>query len=82
MSGLSCGTLDLHCSMWDLFLRRAGFSLVVERGLSSCGMWAPERVGSVVCSTRALSLRHTTSSVVVVHGLLIVVASLVVEHRL
>ena len=31
-SGLSCGTQDLHCSMWDLSLRCAGFSLVVARG--------------------------------------------------
>ena len=57
-SGLSCGT-------WHLSLQRAGFSLVVVCGLLSscgvrvflffsCGTWAPERMGSVVCSTQAL----------------------------
>ena len=37
---------------------RAGFSLVVACGfsLSSCGTWAPERMGSVVCGMRALSV--------------------------
>ena len=35
--------------------------------LSNCGAQAPERVGSVVCGMRALSLRHV-SSVVVAHG--------------
>ena len=41
-------------------LGHAGFSLVVVCGfsLSSCGAQAPERVRSVVCSTRALSLRY------------------------
>ena len=42
----------LSCGMWDL----------------CCGTPAPERVGSVVCSTRAVSLR-LVSSVVVVHWL-------------
>ena len=48
----------------------AGFSLdeVCGFSLSSCGVWAPGHVGSVVRGTRALQLRHT-SSVVVVHGL-------------
>ena len=48
----------------------AGFSLVVACGfsLSSCGAWTPERVGSVVCSMQALSLR-CESSVVVARGL-------------
>ena len=48
----------------------AGFSLVVACGfsLSSCGAWTPERVGSVVCSMQALSLRRE-SSVVVARGL-------------
>ena len=46
-----------------------GFSLVAARGLlSSFGARAPERMGSVVCSTQVLSLRHA-SSVVVAHGL-------------
>ena len=41
-SGLSCRTRDLCCGMRGLSLRRAGFSLVVARGLqsarlSSCG---------------------------------------------
>ena len=36
--------------------------------LSSCGAGGPGRVGSVVCGTQALSLRHT-SSVVVARGL-------------
>ena len=37
-------------------LRHAGFSLVVVRGFSpsSCDVWAPGRVGSVVCGMRAL----------------------------
>ena len=55
-------------------------SVVVVRGLSSCGLWAlecrlsscgaraPGRVGSVVCSTRALLLR-CESSIVVARGL-------------
>ena len=52
----------LSCSMWDLSLRRAGFSLVLvseqapERagsvvtvgGLSSCGVQAPEHTGFAV----------------------------------
>ena len=41
---------------------------VMERGLlgflSSCGERAPERVGSVVCGTWALSLRRVISLVV------------------
>ena len=54
--GLSCGTQDLRCGMWDLLLWHVGFSLVVacSFSLSSCGTRAPERVGSVVvCGTRA-----------------------------
>ena len=63
--------------MQDLLLQHAGsswqctgFSLVVACGfsLSSCGVQAPERVGSVVCGMQALKLRRT-SSVVVAHGL-------------
>ena len=36
--------------MWDLSLWRTGFSLVVvcSFSLSSCGVWAPGHVGSVV----------------------------------
>ena len=58
--------------MWDLSLRRAvsslwrlGFSLVVacRFSLSSYGAQAPEYVGSVVCGTWALSLRHSSSAV-------------------
>ena len=53
-------------------LRHAG-SFVAARGLfvdvhgllSSCGMQVPERVGSVVCSMPALSLRQVSSVVVV-----------------
>ena len=63
-SGLSCGTRDLRCSTRDLSLCCTGSSLVVAHGLlsscavlvflfSSCVVWAPERVGSVVCGTRA-----------------------------
>ena len=56
--GLSCGTRDLHCGMWDPLLRRVGsllqhadFSLVVACGLlSSCGLQAPEHLGSVVAA--------------------------------
>ena len=63
--------------MWDLSLRRAvsslwrlGFSLVVacRFSLSSYGAQAPEYVGSVVCGTWALSLRHE-GSIVVARGL-------------
>ena len=37
--GLSCGTRDLGCSMWDLSLLRVD-SLVVAHGLSSVGVRA------------------------------------------
>ena len=59
MSGLSGG-------LRDLWLWLAGFSLVVacRFSLSSCGARAPGRVGSVVCGTRALSLRCASSVVV------------------
>ena len=42
--------------MWDLSLRRVGFSLVVACGfsLSSCGAQAPGHVGSVVRGVWAL----------------------------
>ena len=33
--GLSCGRQDLCCSMWDLSLQCAGFSLVVAHRLQS-----------------------------------------------
>ena len=36
---LSCNTWDLCCIMWDLLLLCVD-SLVVARGLSSCGTWA------------------------------------------
>ena len=39
-SGLSCSTRDLLCSTQA--------SLVAVPGLSTCGAWAPEHVGSVV----------------------------------
>ena len=77
--GLSCGTRDLRCGMQDLLLRcmgfslwRVGFSLVVACGLSSCGVWAPERTGSVV-EARGLSSCGTqapeyASSVVAARG--------------
>ena len=35
------------CGMWDLLLRHAGFR---AHGLSSCGTWALEHVGSVVAA--------------------------------
>ena len=60
MLGLSCGTRDFRCGVQDLLegslLQRAGFSLVVACGfpLSSCGAWAPECMGSVVCGPQAL----------------------------
>ena len=54
--------------MRDLSLRlmgsswwHVGFSLVVMC-ISSCGMQAPECMGSVVCSTRALAEAHKLSS--------------------
>ena len=52
--GLSCGTWDLCCGMQYLSLWCMGFSLVAARGLSSCGVQAPERMGSVVVA-RGLS---------------------------
>ena len=50
----------------DSSLQCVGFSLVVvcRFSLSSCGLRAPGHVGSVVCSTWALSLRRTSSEVV------------------
>ena len=63
VSGLSCGTQDLHWGMQDLSLQHTGssllftgFSLVVAWGfsLSSCGMRVPEHVGSLV-EARGLS---------------------------
>ena len=69
----ACRTFSLRCTVcW-------GFSLAVVCGLlsgcgvrvfslSSCGMRAPGCVGFIVCGTRALSLRRT-SSIVVVCGL-------------
>ena len=54
-------------SLWCMgsFLRCVGFSLVVvcEFSLSSCGVWAPECMGSVVCNTRTLWLRCVSSVV-------------------
>ena len=51
--------------MQDLSLRLVGSSLVVACGfsLSSCGTQAPEGLGSVVCSTRALVEVHELSGV-------------------
>ena len=40
--------------MRDLLLWHVGFSLVVAHRLCSCGAQGPERVGSVVCGSRAL----------------------------
>ena len=40
------------CGMQDLSLLHVGFSVVVVHGLSSCGMQALERVGSVVGARR------------------------------
>ena len=63
VSGLSCGTREVRCgTRASLLLWCAGFLF------SSCGMRAPEHVGSVVCGPRALLLRRA-SSVVVAHGL-------------
>ena len=55
-----------HCSTWalgcstraSLWLWCVGFSF------SICGVRAPGRLGSVVCGTQALSLRHASSVVV------------------
>ena len=62
MWDLCSGMQALHCS--------AQPSLVVvgQFSLSSCGAGAPERMGSAVCGTWALSLRRA-ASVVVMHGL-------------
>ena len=61
--GAHCSTQALCCGTWaSLQLWHAGFLF------SSCGAWAPEHVGSVVCGTWALQLRHV-SSVVVAHRL-------------
>ena len=51
----SCGTRDLslRCAGFSLVVARAlecASSVVAARGLCSCGMWAPERVGSVVAA--------------------------------
>ena len=50
-----------------LFVAALGFSLVVacRFSLSSCDAWGPEHLESVVCGTRALSLRCANSVVVV-----------------
>ena len=40
-----------------------GFFVAVRGLVSSCGARAPERVGSVVCGTQALSLRRASSAV-------------------
>ena len=57
--GLCCGMQDLHCGMRDLFVAVHGLFVVVcgllsscgmQFSLSSCGAWAPERVGSVVAA--------------------------------
>ena len=63
-------TEDLSLQRAGCSLRRAGFSPVVacRFSLSSCDEQASGHVGSVACSTRALSLRRE-SSVVVVRGL-------------
>ena len=55
-----CSGSQLWCT--GSLLRRAGFSLVPAHGfsLSSCGTWAPGRMGSVVCGTWALSLRRAS----------------------
>ena len=62
MCGASCGTWDLCCNTRELSLQRVGLfvvvcglfivahglvSLVVRRGLSSCGARAQELVGLV-----------------------------------
>ena len=54
VSGLSCSMW--HLSLWrtGCLLRHVGFSLVAACGLSSCGRWAPECMGSVVVA-RGLS---------------------------
>ena len=51
---------------WLLVEARGFLSSCVMRvfSLSSCGTQAPDRVGSVVCGTWALSLRHMSSGVV------------------
>ena len=65
-TSLSCGTLV------GSSLTHAGSVVAARRLLSSCGvrvfLSSCEHMGSVVCGTRALSLRRV-SSVVVAHGL-------------
>ena len=38
-SGLSCGTRDLHCSLWDLALHRMG-PFIAACGIFHCGVQA------------------------------------------
>ena len=62
--------------LWRVLVAvRRLFVAACEFSLSSCGAWAPEHVGSVVCSTWALSLR-CAGSVVVERGLSSVVRRL------
>ena len=40
------------------FFAACGLFVAARRLVSSCGMWVPEHVGSVVCGTQALQLRR------------------------
>ena len=67
-SGLSCGMRDLLLQHVGSLLRCASFSLVVARGLSSCGAWAPEGTDSVVAAL-SLSRCGVAGSALVAHRL-------------
>ena len=74
-SGLSCGTQDLSFWHASSSLRYSGFSLVVVRGLASCGPWAQLPHGmwdlrsltrdqtSVPCITRWILNQWTTRKI-------------------
>ena len=63
MSGLSFDTRESLFQHAGSFVAACRLFVVVFGLLSSCGVRGPEHVGSVVCGTQALSLRHASSVV-------------------
>ena len=59
----SCGVRVFSLCLWYVGSR--------VRELCSCGVWTPERMGSVVCGTWALSLRHAGLSGPMACGILV-----------